>query len=668
MRESHPPLRSDDEANVSMWKSILRFDLASSVVVFLVALPLCMGIAQASGVPVAAGIITGIVGGLIVGLLAGSPLQVSGPAAGLTVLVYGFVQEHGLPALGIAVLLCGAIQFGAGLLRLGQWFRAVSPAVIRGMLSGIGVLIFASQFHLMVDDAPKGSGVQNLITIPEAIYKGFRIPEMAPPEARDVRTGFLHSFSEIHEHQEELRELVAERVSDAPTREEIPLEKSLLEPLVERQTAIQNELKNLAAEAKASSLAADGTRAAGRFTAAIDRALAANAAALGALEAGDLTIVRERQTAAAESLAKVSSSLKKHDWAAMLGILTIVTIVAWQTATPKKWRLVPGPLLAVLLTAGVAFSLSLPVLYVEVPDNLLDGVHLPSMIILKDIPFTELLTGGLVFAAVASAETLLCATAVDQMHSGPRTKYDRELAAQGIGNMVCGFLGGLPMTGVIVRSATNVQAGARTRASAILHGAWLLLFVVLLGGLLRYVPTSVLAGILVYTGYKLMDFKALRDLRAHGKGEVLVFVATVVGIVVFDLLTGVVLGLVLSALKLLLTFSKIKPRLTIDKAANEATLELNGAATFVRLPKLAAVLEDVPPGSRLHIDVSRLTYLDHACVELLSNWTKQHRTTGGDVSIDWDSVPHDVRRSIAPAQQLRESLPSSETARERIAS
>src|SRR3712207_4540913 len=150
-------------------------DVLASVVVFLVALPLCMGVAIASGVPPALGLITGIVGGLVVGTLGGSPLQVSGPAAGLTVLIWDFLRPYaergepgrGLALLGLAVLLAGAIQLTMGLLRLGQWFRAVSPAVIHGMLAGIGMLIFASQFHVMVDDTPKGSGLRNLLHIPE---------------------------------------------------------------------------------------------------------------------------------------------------------------------------------------------------------------------------------------------------------------------------------------------------------------------------------------------------------------------------------------------------------------------------------------------------------------------------------------------------------------------
>ena len=147
-------------------------DFLASIVVFLVALPLCMGIAIASGVPPALGLITGIVGGLVVGFLAGSPLQVSGPAAGLAVVVYQAVQDHGLAALGVIILGAGAIQLAAGLLKIGQWFRAISPSVIHGMLAGIGVLIFCSQFHVMVDDAPRANGIQNLISIPESIYKG----------------------------------------------------------------------------------------------------------------------------------------------------------------------------------------------------------------------------------------------------------------------------------------------------------------------------------------------------------------------------------------------------------------------------------------------------------------------------------------------------------------
>src|SRR4029079_2831812 len=144
-------------------------DFLASIVVFLVALPLCMGISIASGMPPTTGIITGIIGGIVVGFLAGSPLQVSGPAAGLSVLVLQFVQEQGAEMLGVVVLFAGLLQLAAGLFKLGQWFRAVSPAVIYGMLAGIGVLILASQFHVMLDFKPVGTGIQNLLGIPGAL-------------------------------------------------------------------------------------------------------------------------------------------------------------------------------------------------------------------------------------------------------------------------------------------------------------------------------------------------------------------------------------------------------------------------------------------------------------------------------------------------------------------
>src|SRR5262245_25638414 len=157
-------------------ESTWRHDLLASVVVFLVALPLCMGIAIASGVPpdkaAAVGILTGVIGGMVVGLLAGSPLLVTGPAAGLSVLVFELAQRFGWERVGLIVLLAGALQVAAGVLKLGQWFRAVSPAVIQGMLAGIGVLIFASQLHIMLDDAPRGSGLENITSLPEAVARG----------------------------------------------------------------------------------------------------------------------------------------------------------------------------------------------------------------------------------------------------------------------------------------------------------------------------------------------------------------------------------------------------------------------------------------------------------------------------------------------------------------
>src|SRR5262245_12310263 len=169
--QTHPLLRQLAVA--------LRTDLLSSIIVFLVALPLCLGIAKACGLPPAVGLLTGIVGGLFVGCIAGSPLQVSGPAAGLIVLVGVLVKEYPgreLPALGLVVLIAGLAQLAAGLFKLGQWFRAVAPAVIEGMLAGIGVLIFASQFHIMIDDSPRETGLANIAAIPVSLGKGLFSP------------------------------------------------------------------------------------------------------------------------------------------------------------------------------------------------------------------------------------------------------------------------------------------------------------------------------------------------------------------------------------------------------------------------------------------------------------------------------------------------------------
>lgn len=617
-------------------KAVLRTDLMASVVVFLVALPLCMGIAIASGVPIAAGLITGIVGGIIVGLLAGSPLQVSGPAAGLTVVIYGLVQQHGLPALGPIVLLAGIVQVLFGLAHLGQWFRAVSPAVIKGMLSGIGVLIFASQFHVMVDDKPRRNGVENLLTIPEAIRKGLPFPEFGTQAARQSRLEFLKRFGQLHELQVEVHEAVDETISEHAAEHAAQLHADF-SFVLEKQRQIAQQTKTLAAAVEEQS----ATWTNGRSDEIVQNAkvaLARTSEAWTILESNNIAEARAGQRAAQSSLEDMLGSLKNHDWAAKLGLLTIVLIVLWQTLFGRKLRMIPAPLVAVIAVTALAYLLDAPVLYVEVPARLWDGIHFPTTTILEDMAVLELVTAALVVAAIASAETLLCATAIDQMHNGVRTKYDRELTAQGIGNIVCGMLGALPMTGVIVRSAANLQAGATTRLSAVLHGVWLLLFVAFLANVLTLIPTAALAGILVYTGYKLIHPSTIRELWQFGMSEVFIYLATVIVIVTEDLLIGVLTGIVLSAVRLLIRFSRLQVKLQVDLSDNRASMQLEGAATFLRLPVLAAKLERVPPGIELHMDVSRLDYIDHGCLELLINWTRQHESTGGQVFIDWDTL------------------------------
>jgi MFS superfamily sulfate permease-like transporter len=248
----------------------------------------------------------------------------------------------------------------------------------------------------------------------------------------------------------------------------------------------------------------------------------------------------------------------------------------------------------------------------------------------------------------------LCATAVDQMHRGPRTKYDRELAAQGVGNAICGLLGVLPMTGVIVRSSANVEAGAVTRASAILHGVWLLLFASALPFTLLYVPVSVLAAVLVYTGYKLAYPKMVPALLKFGKSEVFIYAVTVVTIVATNLLTGVLVGLGLSLLKLLYVFSHLDVRKEETPTKNRVDIYLSGAATLIRLPLLAAELDRLKPSSDVHVHINELDYMDHACIDLMTNWDRQHATTGGSLTIEWDELSrkyHNRRGSKRKAAQ-----------------
>ena len=486
--------------NAETIKATLPRDLMASVVVFLVALPLCMGIAIASGLPPAKGVITGIVGGLVVGWLAGAPLQVSGPAAGLTVLVFELVQQYGAAMLGPILLLAGALQLLAGRLKLGCWFRVTAPAVVYGMLAGIGILIVLSQLHVMMDAQPEASGLDNLGAFPAALWAAL-------------------PFS------------------------------------------------------------------------------GGNGMA-----------------------------------AASLGLLTIACMWTWDRLRPQRLRLLPGALLGVAAATLVGLWLGLDVRRVEVPDNLADAISWLQPADLLAFADPGLLVAARAVAFIASAETLLSAAAVDRMHQGPRADFDRELTAQGVGNMLCGVLGALPMTGVIVRSSANVQAGARTRLSAMLHALWLLAAVVLLAALLEQIPVASLAGVLVYTGLKLINLDALRQLGRYGRMAMLIHVATALTIVATDLLTGVLLGFALTLAQLAWQASRLK--IGVVRDGRRVELRMQGAATFLRVPQLARALQGVPQDAWLHVPMAHLRYIDHACMELLEEWQRANQASGARLIIE----------------------------------
>ncbi|ALI01543.1 C4-dicarboxylic acid transporter DauA [Pseudomonas sp. FW306-02-F02-AA] len=484
-------------------KAVLPRELLASVVVFLVALPLCMGIAIASGMPPAKGLITGIIGGLVVGWLAGSPLQVSGPAAGLAVLVFELVRQHGVAMLGPILLLAGFLQLVAGRLRLGCWFRVTAPAVVYGMLAGIGVLIVLSQIHVMLDGVPKPSGLDNLSGFPAAV---------------------------------------------------------------------------------------------------------------------------------AQALPTLGGGL---GWqAGLLGLSTILVMGLWEKFRPQALRFIPGALLGVGLATLASLALALNVKRVEVPANLAEAIDWLKPADLLNFADPNLLIAAFAVAFIASAETLLSAAAVDRMHSGERSDFDRELSAQGIGNMLCGLVGALPMTGVIVRSSANVQAGAKTRLSAIFHGVWLLAFVLLLSSVLQSIPVASLAGVLVYTGVKLVDLKAFRGLGRYGRMPMITYAVTALAIIFSDLLTGVLVGFGLTLAKLAWKASRLKISLIDLPAEGEMELRLMGAATFLKVPALTRVLGAIPAGATVHVPLNNLSYIDHSCLELLEEWGRANASKGSKLLIE----------------------------------
>ncbi len=493
-------------------------DILASLVVFLVALPLCIGVAIASGVPPAMGLVSGIIGGLVVGSLAGSPLQVSGPAAGLAVIVYEIVTQHGLAALAPVVVLAGLLQMLAGRLQLGRWLRAVAPPVVHAMLAGIGVLILGGQLHVLFDAAPSAGGLDNYIKFPGLVL--------------DVLFGDLGAQ----------------------------------------------------------------------------------------LDAG------------------------------IAGATALVLIGVWNRVRAKSTsilRTVPAALVAVIGATAVTQLFGLELTRVTVPSVVSELIAVPDIGIFARLLEPAVLLSSVALFVIASAEGLLCAAAVDRLHEGAASDLDKELFAQGAGNLFAGILGGLPVTGVIVRSTANIDAGATSRVSAVLHGLWLIGFVLVLPHVLQLIPVAALAAILVSIGWKLIDVDVMRDLLAKDRGDLAVYAITLGAIVLTSLLYGLAIGVVASMMRLAWTASHLE--IEISETDEFVEVDLLGAGTFVRVPELAGALRGLPKGRTVRIHFEHLDFIDHAVLELVEDWEQEYERLGGKVLIAWHELRQRTDRRLRRA-------------------
>ncbi|WP_250007402.1 bifunctional SulP family inorganic anion transporter/carbonic anhydrase [Actinoplanes sp. M2I2] len=463
----------------------LRHDVPASIVVFLIAIPLSLGIAAASGAPLLAGLIAAVVGGVVVGLLGGAPLQVSGPAAGLTVIVAGTIASYGFAATAAIVALAGGVQILLGVARLGRAALALSPAVVHGMLAGIGLVIALSQVHVLLGGDAQSEAWRNLRDLPAQV-------------------------------------------------------------------------------------------------------------------------------------------IGNHGVSMLLGVLTIAVLLLWPRLV--KTSLLPAALAAVVLTTAVAAAIGADVKRVDLPGRPLDEMVFPRW---PDAGLGEIAVAVLTIALVASVESLLSAVAVDRLHDGPRADLNRELVAQGAGNAASGLLGGLPITGVIVRSSTNVAAGARTRASAILHGLWIAVFVLLCAPLLETIPMAALAAVLVVVGLRLISLAQIRTYIRHR--ELPTYLITAVGVVATDLLTGVALGLGTAVLVMLWRLARCETRV-VAGGPGEWTVTISGTLAFVGSGRVARALATIPGGERVAIEL-HLDYLDHGAFQVIDDWRETYEKGGGTVTV-----------------------------------
>ncbi|MFJ2823067.1 SulP family inorganic anion transporter [Streptomyces toxytricini] len=491
----------------------LAADLSASLTVFLIALPLSLGIALATGAPLQAGLVAAAVGGLVAGYFGGAPLQVSGPAAGLTVVTAELIQRYGWRTTCAITVLAGCCQLGLAALRTARSALMVSPAIVHGMLAGIGVTIALAQLHIVLGGTPQSSALANVRELPSQL-------------------------ADIH-----------------PT-------------------------------------------------------------ALG------------------------------------VSALTLLLLIAWPRLPGRAGqalRKVPAALAAVGTATAVAAVAGLQLPRVDLPSW--RSHALPE---LPEGPVLGLIAAVLTITLVGSVESLLSTVATDKLIASerptgsrpPRADLDRELRGQGAANIVSGALGGLPITGVAVRSVANVKSGAMSRKSAMLHGFWVVLAAGLLVPVLDLIPLAALAALVMAVGVQMVSITHMRTVTRHR--EIAVYATTIAAVVLGGVLEGVGVGI---AVAVALALHRLaRTRITLEERDGVHHLAVRGQLTFLAVPRLSRTLAQIPHKGHVVVELGG-SFMDHAAYETLHDWQESHLAHGGSLEVNGP-----------PAEPGARAVPASRTA------
>lgn len=484
-----------------MNKTIITKDIFASFVVFLVALPISLGVAVAAGVEPHLGLTSAIIGGLIVSTISGAPLQITGPSTGLAVMILHVVQSYGVAALIPLGIITGLFQIAIALFRVGHLFQATPPSLVKAMLSGIGFLIIISQFYILLQTSMSSDSYMNILNFPSIVSK---------------------------------------------------------------------------------------------------------------------------------SLSNPSESLI---FGTLIAVLVLTVMVFWSKQKKAFFHLIPGSLVAVVTASLLCaiFGWNIPKLVLSHDlSNLFNNLDYSLAFTKLDFKFALYCVG---FAFVASVETMLCVSALDKM-AHTHSKYNRTILAQGIGNLIAGGIGTIPVVGVISRSAANVEAGAKTKLSGILYAVWITIFL-FFPAVLELIPISALVGLLLFVGYKLLDLSHIIDyvkVKSYNKTS-WIFATTFIITITVDLLIGVIAGFLVAIFELL--YEVLKNDLVVEEEYGNKILKFTGKLSFLDLPVLDKKLKEHGTGqeSNLEICLKEVQYLDAAIIEHIDQWAKRLEEKGVNVEI-----------------------------------